>query len=766
MARFGLTSWIVVVLAMLTGVTPSRAAVPLTEHVPASPVLYVGWRGADAAGDAYAASKLKAVVEDAGLIERWGPMMAALLDAAETEAAADDPEAAEVMAELEAFAPVAWRRPWVLFIDRIDLDAEAEDPGVWLGFVVDAGPMRDTASAAIDRLIEAASAEDSDLPIRRIEREGVIGFTIGKGEVEPGGYAADAWAGGSIPVPMLAIDVDLATPLRQFEERLTQEDDDDARRLWSVMEKLGLADLDALTFAAGFDGPRWRSVMHLGVPAPRTGLWPLLEGEPLADDAWGLVPETASWARLFRFDAARLMPLLRDILSAVGPESIESFDDALAQAPDALGFDVERDLLDTLGDTWAIYSEPTFATGLGPGIAIVHPLRDADRLAQTLVTLREKANARMAEMDASFQIAPLDMGNVTVDTLAFPFLNLSWTVADGHFYMAMSPAAVSTAYAAVQDPARSLASNEKCHAARARLMEPVAMAEPAGLAGAMFVDLEATAPRIYPTYAMLLNLASGPIMQETGLNALNLLPPLGAMLEHLEPAAAATWFDETGLHYAAVSPFPGSTMLSPEVTWSYTNASVPMAVGIMLPALGAARQSAQELTSNTQMRGIHQSMVVWSEANEDEGSPTSLFVLLEGDYFTPEYMLSPSAPVELPDDFDAWPAERREAWTQQHASYVIIPWEEITLDSTRVTLFEKPDHSPSDRTIGLTFDDNATARTPHAEARLKVRRQTGFTIEQWIEAAERGDVPEGFDPSGPREPTPPPAPQTAPPPAP
>jgi len=47
-------------------------------------------------------------------------------------------------------------------------------------------------------------------------------------------------------------------------------------------------------------------------------------------------------------------------------------------------------------------------------------------------------------------------------------------------------------------------------------------------------------------------------------------------------------------------------------------AIIALLIGILLPALGKARQSARQLKDSTQIRGIHQAMVVWAQNNQDQ----------------------------------------------------------------------------------------------------------------------------------------------------
>ncbi|HEX7009001.1 MAG TPA: prepilin-type N-terminal cleavage/methylation domain-containing protein [Phycisphaeraceae bacterium] len=99
---------------------------------------------------------------------------------------------------------------------------------------------------------------------------------------------------------------------------------------------------------------------------------------------------------------------------------------------------------------------------------------------------------------------------------------------------------------------------------------------------------------------------------------------------------------------------------------------IALLIGILLPALGAARRAATQMKSNTQVRGIHQAMVTFSQSNNSyyPGYNGSQFlraveiefasasgasvegrfaIMLAGNYFTGEYIVSP--------------AETKTAWT-------------------------------------------------------------------------------------------------------
>ncbi len=118
---------------------------------------------------------------------------------------------------------------------------------------------------------------------------------------------------------------------------------------------------------------------------------------------------------------------------------------------------------------------------------------------------------------------------------------------------------------------------------------------------------------------------------------------------------------------------------------------IALLIGILLPALGAARTTARQLKNSTQFRGIHQGMFTFAQENKgwfpgigSDGQPLTgggsiahvsdsnstyrtpavgvhplrrLAVMLESNFFPPEYMLNPADDVkELADPTVAAPA--------------------------------------------------------------------------------------------------------------
>ena len=104
---------------------------------------------------------------------------------------------------------------------------------------------------------------------------------------------------------------------------------------------------------------------------------------------------------------------------------------------------------------------------------------------------------------------------------------------------------------------------------------------------------------------------------------------------------------------------------------------IALLIGILLPALGAARRTARQMQSSTQVRGIHQGIVAHASSNKHKfvgiGKPDSspddgfvddttsdtgdsgpgqyvearYWIMLDGQYFTGEYAISPVETKEI-----------------------------------------------------------------------------------------------------------------------
>ena len=128
---------------------------------------------------------------------------------------------------------------------------------------------------------------------------------------------------------------------------------------------------------------------------------------------------------------------------------------------------------------------------------------------------------------------------------------------------------------------------------------------------------------------------------------------------------------------------------------------------ICMPAMGTARRTARQMESNTQARGLHQAMVTWAQ-NHDNQYPPNLGVLLKGNFFSADYVISPYSLTELPTDFNNWSIDRQAQWVNQYSDYLIVnPGGKIAYDQNRLAIIGRP--SPGATQVTVCWDDGSTA---------------------------------------------------------
>ncbi|MCC6679734.1 MAG: DUF4190 domain-containing protein [Phycisphaeraceae bacterium] len=169
---------------------------------------------------------------------------------------------------------------------------------------------------------------------------------------------------------------------------------------------------------------------------------------------------------------------------------------------------------------------------------------------------------------------------------------------------------------------------------------------------------------------------------------------------------------------------------------------VPLMIGIMLPALGAARTTARQMQANTQARGIQQSMLMWAQgqqANPQTGNlplPDHVWTLVEQSFITAEYLISPLSNNAPPGNFDTLPPDQQRAWVCAHSAFVVVPGLEEDLDRSKIALFGKPNHFDN-HGIPVAYNDTHAAWERDVGAiDRQLQAQTGKTMAELIAQSE------------------------------
>ena len=552
-------------------------AQPLADRVPSDAMLYVGWQGIGSM-PGYDQSRLKAFLDDSNIPSLMERSMPLLLDRIVRE----DPNAAEGIGMLRKIFPVVWKYPTALYFAGIDLSNPVV-PTPKLALLCKAGEDGEVVRAEMARII-AMTQGQAPFPIRAVRQGDIVALIVG--------YEQDAQAiAGSGPnsaKPLAGTSDRFAQAMAQVQKdsagvfyvdaeavmglinMIVQFNPDPAaQQMWpKIREAIGLDGVKRIVATAGFDGREWATNLFVAAPAPRPGMLKLLEAPPISGELMQSIPGTSTSFAILHADFAKVIEEVRTAASALDPNARQMMDGILDFARMQLGFDIQADLFEALGDKWAFYHNPA-AMGSGPlGVTVLNRARHPDLAEKCIARLQEMVQASAAEKNRKtdpqlyFERSTID--GVDVRYAALPFVTPAWTLKDSTFYFGLYPQTVAMAASTRVQP---ITERPGYQALRKRL-------GPDAVAGLIYIDLPATSDESYQPVLLLSRGLLG-IGDMIGLKTPAItLPSLPKLKAHLAPAGMAAWTDDAGMHVRTISPFPMSGVFA-----------MPAAAPAVLPAM-------------------------------------------------------------------------------------------------------------------------------------------------------------------------------------
>lgn len=532
-------------------------AQPLADRIPDDAIFYIGWRGTDEPGAAYAQSRTKTFLDASGFPQVINETLPKLLD----KMAEKDHNAAMFREMLGKFGPSLWRYPTAIYVGPVD-GLNVGQPMPRVALLCKAGAHAAQLKKDINTFLDQVLT-GSLVPVTAIEEDGIIAVTLGNVTPDLAGKSkttliyrkqfTDAMAQvGKDPLFVAYGDFESLTALIDQTMTLVPQ----AAGQWRMIrETLGIGGLKRVIWTAGFDGREFGTQAFIQAPAPRTGLLQLLDSGPMSEAALHAVPQSATMMVAGKIDFAKLLTMARNIGGKIDPSAPDKINSGLAIANVLAGINIETDLLQPLGDEWLAYTAPSIG-GVGPlGFVAMNHTRDAAKLEHSLGILEkvinDKINSETAADKPRGNIVTAKMDGLTVHYLNTPLITPSWTIKNGNLYFALFPQIVASA--ANHPTTTSILQNEDFLAARKRLGGESASA-------ISFFDLPRSAPVGYP-YMLAVTRMLGFIDMFGMQTPPAVLPSIEKILPLMSPAASAAWTDDSGLHMRSITPFPGATLL-------------------------------------------------------------------------------------------------------------------------------------------------------------------------------------------------------------
>jgi prepilin-type processing-associated H-X9-DG protein len=628
--------------------TAAAHAQPLADRIPQDAVIYVGWSGSEAMGAGYAGSHLKAVIDASNLAQLVHESIPRLLE----KIGKDDEEAAQVTGLITAIGGPMWRHPSALYFGGVDV-TNPDFPMPKLALICDAGKEGKQLVVELDKLI--TSKGQPPFPYRAEEQDGLVVVVFGNVEIsakkkpvvpitQRKEFKAALAEVGKDPVVMAYVDVEGG--VEQMDQAIANFAPAEGKQKWPMIrDAIGISTLKRLVWSGAFDGQEWASRSFIEAPEPRAGLVKaLLDAKPLSEAALKSIPKTATMAAAGHFDFGGLLGTIREMVKKIDAEASGEFEQGLDQVKQAIGMDLQSDILDTLGDEWAVYSDPTVGGTGVLGTTLVNHLKDSAKADKAFSQLEQLLNGMMKEgmagepVTVSFNTSK--QGDLTIHYLAVPFVAPSWAIKDGNLYVGLYPQVVSGAAEHVASNAPSILENAGFAALRKRLGGE-------GITAISFNDLPKNAAEGYQDVLMLSRVYLGMADLFGAKTPALVLPPLSKLMPHVTPAAAVAWSDKNGWHLKQITPFPGSDVLAMGGMGSAMAAEQAMTVGVLLPSLNRARGTANMVKSASNMRMIGQAMLLY--ANENKGNyPKTMGELLLTQDVTIDVFVNPQSKTRAP----------------------------------------------------------------------------------------------------------------------
>jgi len=331
----------------------------------------------------------------------------------------------------------------------------------------------------------------------------------------------------------------------------------------TVLNVLGLGNVQQFANISGLEGTGCVGKSWVQVDGEPTGLLTVFGPEPLTAADLAPIPKDASIAIAVRVNASRLWTSILESVNKIDAASGEQFAAGVKQVEAVLGFRLQEDLFQTLGDSWCIYNSPGEGGLLITGLTIVVPVKDHDRLVKTNEQLVQLARKNMPKPDdtvPSFARRGASINDTTFQKQKIFYLNsfgegmpfvLSWCVTDKQLILSLSPQNIRAFLS--RDPAGGSLADLPAVAEKLKSASPLLLT---------YQDSASMMKITYPVLQMIATMGFGE-MQREGLDLDGaMLPSLSSLVRHIEPGISTLSREKDGLVYTSRQSMPVDVTMS------------------------------------------------------------------------------------------------------------------------------------------------------------------------------------------------------------
>jgi|GEM_PF-874131 len=401
--------------------------------------------------------------------------------------------------------------------------------------------------------------------------------------------------------------------------------------------ELGLANVKSVSFACAPDGKGYKMSLFVHAPGERKGLLKLLAGKPLNPDIVKFAPKDSEFFYARSVNPGEVWDFIVALAVKEDVRNKEKIDRDLAEANKALGFDLRNDFVASLGDEFAVF---------GPGLTAVAKVKDRAKFDLCVKSMLARLAGEIAK-DPEMRGATLTLDTmpydehtiVYVDSTRVPlFFQPCYTIMGDYAVFACYPASLK-AYLLKVKGGKTLVDNADFKAVRAKMgagASAIYYADTVGFMGGLYDILPAAAG-----FLKMVPLKYQPLCPDPAT-----MPPFAVVSKHLFGSTAGCRPVEDGILWESYSPFGLPT---PSAMRQGGMATTAILAGMLLPALGRAREAALQTKNKNNLAGLGKATALWlADEGENRFYPPSLKALWDdGIVEDPRMFINPATGHEL-----------------------------------------------------------------------------------------------------------------------
>jgi len=147
-----------------------------------------------------------------------------------------------------------------------------------------------------------------------------------------------------------------------------------------VLQQFGADNISHIGSVSGLDGDRFVAKDLLALDGQPQGVLKLINGKPLTKEDLKVIPKDSIVALAGRLDLNQVQTIALEILGGLQPQAVAIWKQGIARAKKDLDLDVQKDLIEALGDRWCLYASKTDGGLWLTGLTLVVSVKDPTRL--------------------------------------------------------------------------------------------------------------------------------------------------------------------------------------------------------------------------------------------------------------------------------------------------------------------------------------------------------------------------------------------------